>query len=102
MQRGSKCYMWQHGAQCHVIDSCPGESCLRQASWWIMCSSRGFFKGSSDGAHAWLPYVRRFEGLADGRSEAAQQRAWRCPVDLGSHSAGDDAAVPGMAAQWQG
>jgi hypothetical protein len=33
---------------------------------------------------------------------AAQRRAWRCPVVPGPHSAGDDVAVPGRAAQWRG
>jgi hypothetical protein len=101
MLRGSKCYMWQHDAQCHGIGSRPGESCLRRASWWILCLSRGGFEGSSVGVLAWSSFVRRFEGSADGRSEAAQRWAWRCPVDPGSHSAGDDAAMPGTAAQWR-
>jgi hypothetical protein len=95
MLRGSKCYMRQHGAQCRGIDSRPDESCLWRAS-------RGGFEGSSAGALVWLPSVRWFVGSADGRSEAAQRWAWRCPVDLDSHSAGDDATVPGIAAQWWG
>jgi hypothetical protein len=37
------------------------------------------------------------EGLED-----AQQRAWQRLVVLGSHSAGDGAAVPGMAVQRRG
>jgi hypothetical protein len=47
----------------------------------------------------WSPSVCQFEGWANERPEAAQRLAWRCPVDLGSHSTRDDAAVPGMAAQ---
>jgi hypothetical protein len=50
----------------------------------------------------WSPSVRRFEGWADERLEAAQRRVWRCPVVLGSHGIGDDAAVRGMATQWWG
>jgi hypothetical protein len=38
----------------------------------------------------WSPSVRRLERSDDGRPVAAQRRAWRCPVVLGSHSAGDD------------
>jgi hypothetical protein len=48
MSRGSKCYMWQHGAQCRGIDSCLGKSYLWRASWWILCPSRGDFEGISD------------------------------------------------------
>jgi hypothetical protein len=95
MPRGSKCYMWWHGAQCRGIDSCPGESCLRRASWWILCRSRGGFEGSCNGALAWSSSVRRFEGSTDGRSEAAQRRAWRCPVDMGPHSDGVMLQCPG-------
>jgi hypothetical protein len=50
----------------------------------------------------WSLSVRWLEGAADGRSEEAQQRAWRRLVVLGSHSAGDGAAVPGMAVQRRG
>jgi hypothetical protein len=102
MSHGSKFYMRQHGAQCRVIDSRPDESCFWLASWWILCLSMGGFEGSSAAALVWSPFVCRFEGSADGRSEAAQRRAWQCPIDLGSHSAGDDAAVLGMVAQWRG
>jgi hypothetical protein len=48
------------------------------------------------------PSVCRLEGWDDGRPGAAQQQAWWCPVVMGSHSIGDDAAVPGMAAQRRG
>jgi hypothetical protein len=67
-----------------------GESCVRLgvasrvAAWELL---------------VWSPSVCRLEGSAEERPEAAQQRVWRCPVVLGSHSTGDDAAVPGMAAQ---
>jgi hypothetical protein len=47
----------------------------------------------------WSSSVRRIESAADGRLEDAQQRAWRCLVVPGSHSARDGTAVPGMAAQ---
>jgi hypothetical protein len=50
----------------------------------------------------WSPSERQLEGSADGRPEDAQQWAWRCLVVPGFHSAGDDAAVPGMVAQWRG
>jgi hypothetical protein len=68
-----------------------GESCAclgatsRVAAWELL---------------VWSPSVRRLGGWADGGPEAAQRQAWRCPVVLGSHSAGHDAAAPGMAAQW--
>jgi hypothetical protein len=45
------------------------------------------------------PSVRRLEGWVDGRLEAAQRRAWWCPIVPGFHSTGDDAVVLGMAAQ---
>jgi hypothetical protein len=48
------------------------------------------------------PSVRLLEGWADGGSKDAQRQVWRCPVVPCFHSAGDDAAVPGMAAQWRG
>jgi hypothetical protein len=48
------------------------------------------------------PSVLLLEGQADKWSEDVQRRAWRCPVVPGSHSAGDDATVPGMVAQWWG
>jgi hypothetical protein len=48
----------------------------------------------------WSPFVRRLEGLADKRPEAPQRQLWRSPVVLGSHSVGDDIAVPGVVAQW--
>jgi hypothetical protein len=44
----------------------------------------------------WSPSVRLLEGRADGGSGDVQRRVWRCLVIPGSHSAGDDAAVPGM------
>jgi hypothetical protein len=94
--------MRQHGTQCRGMDSRPDESCLWRASPRVLCPSKGSFEGSNAGALVWFPSVCRFEGLADGRPEAAQWRAWQCPIDLGSHSAGDDDAVLGMAAQWQG
>jgi hypothetical protein len=50
----------------------------------------------------WSPSVRLLEGRADGGSEDVQQRVWRCPIIPGFHSAGDDVAVLGMAAQWRG
>jgi hypothetical protein len=50
----------------------------------------------------WSPSVRRLEGSANGIPKDAQQRVWWCLVALGSHSAGDDAAVPGTVAQWRG
>jgi hypothetical protein len=46
----------------------------------------------------WSPSVRLLEGWADGGSENVQRRVWWCPVVPGFHSAGDDAAVPGMVA----
>jgi hypothetical protein len=36
----------------------------------------------------WSPSVRRLEGWADRRPDAAQRRAWRCPVVPGFHSVG--------------
>jgi hypothetical protein len=66
--------------------ACP-EAASRVATWELL---------------VWSPSVRRFEGWADGGPDAAQQRAWRCPVVSGSHNGRDDAAVPGMAAQRQG
>jgi hypothetical protein len=86
-------------AQFHGSDSRPDESCLWWASWRILCPSRGGFEGSSAGALVWSPSVRLFEGWVDERPEAAQRQAWRCPIGLGSHSVGDDAAVRGMVAQ---
>jgi hypothetical protein len=47
----------------------------------------------------WSSSVRQFESWADGGLELAQQRVWRCLVVLGSHNAGDGAAVLGMATQ---
>jgi hypothetical protein len=46
----------------------------------------------------WSSCVRHFEGWADGRSAVAQRRTWRRLVVPDSHSTGDGAAVPGMAA----
>jgi hypothetical protein len=66
------------------------------------CARPGAASRVVAGALAWSSSVRRFEGSADSRSEAAQRRVWQCAVDLGSHSARDDAVVPGMAAQWRG
>jgi hypothetical protein len=51
------------------------------------------------GAFVWSPSICWFMDSADRGPEAAQRLVWRCPVDLGSQSAGDDAAVPRMAAQ---
>jgi hypothetical protein len=62
------------------------------------CARPGGFEGSGAGTLVWPPSVCQFKGPADGRPEAAQRPAWRCPVDLSSHSAGDDAAVLGMVA----
>jgi hypothetical protein len=50
----------------------------------------------------WLPSVPWLEGAADERPTDAQQRSWRCLVVPGSHSTGDGAVVPGMAAQLRG
>jgi hypothetical protein len=47
----------------------------------------------------WSSSVRRLEGWAHGGLEDAQRRVWWCPIVLGSHSTGDDVAVPGMVAQ---
>jgi hypothetical protein len=64
-------------------ESCarPGEA-LRVVVWELL---------------VWSSSIRRLEGWADGRPEAAQRRAWWRPVVLGSHSTEGDAAVPGMA-----
>jgi hypothetical protein len=35
----------QHGVQCCGIDNHHGESCLCQASWRVLCPSRGGFEG---------------------------------------------------------
>jgi hypothetical protein len=67
-----------------------GESCARPgaasrvAAWELL---------------VWLPSVHWFKGSADRRPGGAQRPVWRCPVDPGSHYAGDDSAVLGMAAQ---
>jgi hypothetical protein len=45
----------------------------------------------------WSSCIRQLEGWADGELEVAQQRVWRRLVVLGSNSAGDGAAVLGMA-----
>jgi hypothetical protein len=66
--------------------ACPGVA-SRVATWELL---------------VWSPSVRRLEGWADGGPEAAKRRAWRCPIVPGSHNAGDDAAMPGMVAQWRG
>jgi hypothetical protein len=50
----------------------------------------------------WSSSVRWLDGAADGRLEDAQQRAWQRLVVLGSHSARDGAAVPGMTVQRRG
>jgi hypothetical protein len=50
----------------------------------------------------WSPSVRPLEGWADGGSEDVQRRVRWCPVVPGFHSAGDDAAVLGVAAQRRG
>jgi hypothetical protein len=49
----------------------------------------------------WSPSVCLLKGWADEGSEDAQRRVWRCPVVPDFHGTGDDAAVPGMAAQWR-
>jgi hypothetical protein len=46
----------------------------------------------------WSSCVRQFEGRDDRGLEVAQRRTWRRLVVLGSHSAGDGAAVLGMVA----
>jgi hypothetical protein len=71
---------------------CRGESCARPGAASRVAALELLFGRR--------PYA--VEGSADGRAEAAQQRAWRRPVVLGSHNAGDDAAVPAMVAQWRG
>jgi hypothetical protein len=43
----------------------------------------------------WSLCVHQLEGWVDGRLEVAQQRTWRRLVVLGSHGAGDGAAVLG-------
>jgi hypothetical protein len=70
-----------HGESC----DCPGA-----ASWVV---AREIFVRSTS--------VHLLEGWADGGSEDVQRRVWRCPIIPGFHSAGDDAAVPGMVAQWR-
>jgi hypothetical protein len=60
-----------------------------------MCLSRGVFEGGCAGVLVGSPFVHQFEGVADGGLEAAQRQAWRCPIDLGSHSAGVTLQCPG-------
>jgi hypothetical protein len=49
MPRDSKCCVRQYGVQCRGIDNFPSESFLCQASWRVLCLSRGGFKGCSVG-----------------------------------------------------
>jgi hypothetical protein len=65
---------------------CPGAA-LRVAAWELL---------------VWSPSVRLLEGQAGGGSEYVQRWVWWCPIIPSSHSAGDDAAVPGMTTQWRG
>jgi hypothetical protein len=69
---------WRRGKSC----DCPGAA-SRVVVWELLVRS---------------PPVHLLEGWADGRSEDAQRRVWRCPIVPGFHNTGDDAAVPGMAA----
>jgi hypothetical protein len=71
------------GGRCGKSCACPGAA-SRVVVWEIL---------------VWSSSVRQLEGRADGGLEDAQRRVWRCPVVLGSHSTGDDAAVPGMTTQ---
>jgi hypothetical protein len=73
------------GGCCGKSCACPGAA-SRVATWELL---------------VWSPSVRRLEGWAEGGPEAAQQRAWRCPVVPGSHSAWDGSTVAGMDAQSQ-
>jgi hypothetical protein len=72
----------RHGKSC----ACPGAA-SRVATWELL---------------VWSPSIRRLESWADRGLEAAKRQAWQCPIVPGSHSVGDDAAAPGMAAQWRG
>jgi hypothetical protein len=58
MSQGYKCCMRQHGIQCRRIDNRPGESCLWQASWRILCPSRSGFEGvASESSFDRRPYA---------------------------------------------
>jgi hypothetical protein len=70
-----------------------------RALWRALYSSRCGFEGGGVGASSWSSCMRHFEGRVDGRPAVAQRRAWRRLVVPYPHSAGDGAAVPGMAAQ---
>jgi hypothetical protein len=72
------------GGRRGVSCACPGAA-SRVAVWELL---------------VWSSFVRRLEGWADRGPEAAQRWVWWCPIVLGFHSAGDDAAALGMAAQW--
>jgi hypothetical protein len=65
--------------------ACPGAA-LRVAAWELL---------------VWSPSIRRLKAWADEGPEAAQWRAWQCPIVPGSLVPGI-ATMPGMAAQWWG
>jgi hypothetical protein len=94
MPQGSERYIWRHGTQCCGVDGCPGESCLRQASWRVLCSSRSGFKGSGVGASRLVAICTLVRGLGwrktggrtsvgvtmSRRSGFPQCRGWRRSV----------------------
>jgi hypothetical protein len=69
MPHGSMCCVCQHGVQCRGIDNCPGESCLWQASWRVLCrpgaasrvvvSKFSFDRCPYANSRAWLTEGRR-------------------------------------------
>jgi hypothetical protein len=63
-----------------------------------LCPSRSGFERSAWELLIWSLCMRQLEGWANGRLEVAQRQMWSCLVVLGSHSAGDGAAVLGMVA----
>jgi hypothetical protein len=77
-----------------LVNLASGRALLR-----TLCPSRSGFEGSGVGDSPFrLSCVCQLEVWADGRPRVAQRRAWRHLVVLGSHSAGDGAAVLVMVA----
>jgi hypothetical protein len=77
-----------NGAQCRGVDGCLGGS-----RFWGRRGKSGACPGAASRVVVrellvWSPSVRRLEGWADRRPEAAQRRAWQCPVVPGFHSVG--------------
>jgi hypothetical protein len=101
MSHSSKLHMAVWGTRRGVVGR-PGESGFWRGVVASPMPVQEQFEGSGVGASYLSSSVRQLEGWAEGGLEDAQQRVWRRLVVLGSHSAGDGAAVLGMVVQRRG